>query len=218
MSFDNFVQSTLSVALTDTGNILTLTAAVAPNRLPPTDGGVVVLADSIGRPSFVEIISYAARSGLNLTGVVRGLEGTTARAWGIGTPIYQPLTATGYQAGLDAKVDKVGGKGLSTNDYSTAEKNKLALSLDRVLSSSADFTAAINTEYWLATTCTVTLPSYTGVPTGTRIPFSKSVNATPIIQAAAGQNIRYGAVLDTSVQYNINADLVFVFNGTEWEV
>lgn len=103
MSFDNFVQSTLSVVLTDTANILTLSDAIAPYRLPPTDGGVVVLADSIGRPTYVEIISYAARSGFNLTGVVRGLEGTTARAWGIGTPLYQPLTATGYQSALDSK-------------------------------------------------------------------------------------------------------------------
>ena len=33
---------------------------------------------------------------------------------------------TGLQAALDGKVDKVTGKGLSTNDYTTAEKNKLA--------------------------------------------------------------------------------------------
>lgn len=33
---------------------------------------------------------------------------------------------TGLQTALDAKVDKVGGKGLSTEDYTTAEKSKLA--------------------------------------------------------------------------------------------
>ena len=34
--------------------------------------------------------------------------------------------STAQQAALDAKVDKVNGKGLSTNDYTTEEKNKLA--------------------------------------------------------------------------------------------
>lgn len=34
--------------------------------------------------------------------------------------------STAQQAALDGKVDKVTGKGLSTNDYTTAEKNKLA--------------------------------------------------------------------------------------------
>lgn len=82
----------------------------------------------------------------------------------------------------------------------------------------ADFIATINTHHWLATTLTAILPSYAGLTAGTRIPFSKAAGATPIIQAAPGQNIRYGNILDTSVQFSINAILTFVFNGTEWEV
>lgn len=35
-------------------------------------------------------------------------------------------TVAGLQSALDAKVDKVAGKGLSTEDYTTSEKNKLA--------------------------------------------------------------------------------------------
>src|SRR5699024_115232 len=35
-------------------------------------------------------------------------------------------TTTALTTGLNSKVDKVFGKGLSTNNYSTAEKNKLA--------------------------------------------------------------------------------------------
>lgn len=39
----------------------------------------------------------------------------------------QPIASvTGLQTALDAKVDKVAGKALSTEDYTTAEKNKLA--------------------------------------------------------------------------------------------
>ena len=36
------------------------------------------------------------------------------------------ITSTAVATALDNKVDKVSGKGLSTNDYTTAEKNKLA--------------------------------------------------------------------------------------------
>lgn len=308
MSFDNFVQTTLSVALTATANILTLSDAIAPYRLPPTDGGVVVLADSIGRPTYVEIISYAARSGFNLTGVVRGLEGTTARAWGIGTPLYQPLTATGFQSALDAKLPLAGGtlsgplnmappptltstiitdigaassnnvyitgtatihgfgnKPVGTRRYltflsslvlthhatnlilpgaanitvqggDTAEFVSTGPSRWRCTSymradgtplvntamtpqvKSADFTATVNVGYWLSTTLTVTLPSYAGLAAGARISFDKALAAVPIIQAAVDQNIRASGGLDTSVQYNINAALIFTYNGTEWEV
>ena len=39
---------------------------------------------------------------------------------------FTPVSDAEFVAGLATKVDKVTGKGLSTNDYTTAEKNKLA--------------------------------------------------------------------------------------------
>jgi hypothetical protein len=39
---------------------------------------------------------------------------------------FTPVSDTELATGLGTKVDKVAGKGLSTNDYTTAEKNKLA--------------------------------------------------------------------------------------------
>lgn len=42
------------------------------------------------------------------------------------THAHSVSEVTGLQAALDAKVDKVTGKGLSTEDYTTAEKSKLA--------------------------------------------------------------------------------------------
>lgn len=98
MSNANFVQGALSVPVAIDGLIMTLGEAVAPYSLPPTDGGILVLADSVSRPSFVEIISYTSRSGQNLTGVVRAQEGTTARAWGVGTYVYQSLTAAQFNS------------------------------------------------------------------------------------------------------------------------
>ncbi|MPS58903.1 MAG: hypothetical protein E2594_17295 [Pseudomonas sp.] len=93
MSYENFVQVQLAEPLTEAGDSITLASAVAPNQLPPEDGGVLVLADSLGKPSFVEIIRYASRAGLVLSGVVRGQEGTAARDWIAGTFCYQSLTA-----------------------------------------------------------------------------------------------------------------------------
>lgn len=98
MSNANFVQGALSVPVAIDGLIMTLGEAVAPYSLPPTDGGILVLADSVSRPSFVEIISYTSRSGQNLTGVLRAQEGTTARAWGVGTYVYQSLTAAQFNS------------------------------------------------------------------------------------------------------------------------
>ena len=100
MSYANFVQAQLAEPLAIDGTSLTLTDAAAPNQLPPTDGGVLVLADSLGKPSFVEIIRYTERSGQTLTGITRGQEDTAARAWPAGTQCYQSLTAGGFEDAL----------------------------------------------------------------------------------------------------------------------
>lgn len=48
-------------------------------------------------------------------------------AWGTNDSIaFSLVTANAAISGLNGKVDKVEGKGLSTNDYTTAEKNKLS--------------------------------------------------------------------------------------------
>lgn len=93
MSYENFVQVQLAEPLAEAGDSIALVSAVAPNQLPPTDGGVLVLTDSPGKPSFVEIIRYTSRVGLMLSGVLRGQEGTAARSWAAGSYCYQSLTA-----------------------------------------------------------------------------------------------------------------------------
>lgn len=48
-------------------------------------------------------------------------------AWGTNdSVVFSLVTANAAISGLNGKVDKVEGKGLSTNDYTTAEKNKLS--------------------------------------------------------------------------------------------
>lgn len=126
MSVDNFVQCRVVTPLSASSVQVVLLDAEPPYQLPPADGGTLVLCDSVGRPSFLEVISYTSRNGLVLYGVSRGQEGTTALTWNGVTYLYQALTADQYEASLFAKVDKVTGKQLSTEDYSSAEKTKLA--------------------------------------------------------------------------------------------
>lgn len=145
-SFENFVQCRVVTPFTAAATEIGLFAADEPHRLPAEGGGVLVLTDSPYRPSALEVIRYGRRSGLELYEVSRAQEGTTARDWAGVAFCYQALTAgelerlLGEKAdadaldglrqeaetALDAKVDKVAGKGLSSNDYTTTEKNKLA--------------------------------------------------------------------------------------------
>ncbi len=67
---------------------------------------------------------------------------------------------------------------------------------------------------------TVTLPdTTTPPPKGTAVRFTKALGAEPTIQAGAG-----GAVIQTakgsaaSVLFDLDAEVIFVFNGTDWEV
>src|SRR5690606_5058692 len=145
-SFENFVQCRVVTPFTAAATEIGLFVAEAPYRLPAEDGGVLVLTDSPYRPSVLEVIRYGRRSGMALYEVSRAQEGTTARDWTGVAFCYQALTAgelaqlLGQKAdlsaldelredaetALDSKVDKIAGKGLSTNDFTTAEKNKLA--------------------------------------------------------------------------------------------
>lgn len=97
MSFANFVQGQLATALAANGGTATLDAAQAPFQLPPADGGVIILSDSLGKPSYVEIVRYSSRTGLVLNDLMRAQEGTTARVWPVGSYCYQALTAQGFE-------------------------------------------------------------------------------------------------------------------------
>jgi len=190
MSFSNFVQCQLSASLVAADVSLTLQAPTAPYQLPPATGGVLVLADSVGRPSQVEILRYASRAGNVLSGLQRGQEGTVALDWPVGSFCYQALTAGEY-----AKVSALQAQ-------------------------TADFTAVLEGRYWLGTTLVVTLPDTTTPPVaGSAVRFAKARGVTPTIQVGAG-----AAVIQTakgsaaSVLFDLDAEIVFVFNGTDWEI
>lgn len=103
MTYENFVQAQLAAPLGSSDTTLTLANPIGAYRLPPATGGILVLADSVGSPAFTEIVSYVSRSGNTLSGLTRGQEGTSARAWPAGTFCYQSLTAGDFANALGLK-------------------------------------------------------------------------------------------------------------------
>lgn len=92
-TYDNFVQATLVASLSAVATSIALAPIVAPYKYPGAGGGILILADSIVKPTRYEIISYASITGNTLNGLVRGLEGSTAQVWPQNTFCYQSLTA-----------------------------------------------------------------------------------------------------------------------------
>lgn len=103
MSVKNLVQCPLITPVSSTATELILGAVSAPYSLPPLDGGILVIADSPSKPSFVEFIKYTHRIDNVLYGVSRGQEETAARNWTGVTYVYQALTADQYTSELASK-------------------------------------------------------------------------------------------------------------------
>lgn len=105
MSVKNFVQCGLVTPIAANTVELVLVAPTASYQYPPLDGGTLVIADSVARPTFYEIITYTHRIDNVLYGVVRAKEGTTARSWTGSVWVYQALTAQDYVDALALKAN-----------------------------------------------------------------------------------------------------------------
>ena len=105
MSVKNFVQCGLVTPVATNTTELVLVAPTASYQYPDLAGGTLVIADSVARPTFYEIISYTHRIDNVLYGVVRAKEGTVARAWTGSVWIYQALTAQDYLDALALKAN-----------------------------------------------------------------------------------------------------------------
>lgn len=111
---------TINAAQTDITVVDASVLPAAPNML------------TIGTGEDAELVLMSAKTGSIIT-VTRGYNGTTAKSWEADEWVYRAITAqdvSALQANINAinagKVDAESGKGLSTNDYTTAEKQKLA--------------------------------------------------------------------------------------------
>ena len=121
---DPITTSSTSIEVTN-GNLFSV-ATVDTGALSSGDWFKAVLQDD----SNIEIVyvrTHELVTSPNLmTNVLRGQDGTTAKAFPAGAVFGIRPTAGDMDAAINGKVDKVAGKGLSTEDYSTADKDKLA--------------------------------------------------------------------------------------------
>ena len=171
MSVKNFVQCGLVTPVAANTTELVLMAPTASYQYPPLDGGTLVIADSVARPSFYEIVSYTHRIENVLYGVVRAKEGTTARSWSGVTWIYQALTAQDYvdalalKAALDSPAltgtptAPTAALGVNTNQIATMAAVKAAIDnliggAPGALDALNEFAAALGNDPNFATTMT----------------------------------------------------------------
>ena len=121
---DPITTSSTSIEVTN-GNLFSV-ATVDTGALSSGDWFKAVLQDD----SNIEIVyvrTHELVTSPNLmTNVLRGQDGTTAKAFPAGAVFGIRPTAGDMDAAINGKVDKVAGKGLSTENYSTADKDKLA--------------------------------------------------------------------------------------------
>ena len=115
-------------ALAETINAAQTDITVADASILPTAPNVL----TIGTGEDAELVLMSAKTG-NIITVTRGYNGTAAKSWETDEWVYRAITAqdvSALQANVNAinagKVDAESGKGLSSNDYTSAEKQKLA--------------------------------------------------------------------------------------------
>lgn len=120
--YSNNAITALTAAITASATTLTVANGAVLPALTAGDYFLVTLIglNANGAEDKWEIVKVTARSSNTLT-VVRGQEGTTAQAWANGTLVEARLTA-GTLANL---VEKVAGKQLSTEDFTSALLAKL---------------------------------------------------------------------------------------------
>lgn len=188
MGYNNFVRCQLSASITSTDTSITLSSNTSPFNLPPTDGGTLVLADSINKPSKLEIITYTSRSGLVLTGVVRGAESTTAQSWPSSSYCYMSFTAlmlTSFKADMSAALQTVVNK---------QDKHTNLTALSGITSGTGLFKRASDGSWVLDTTqySTVTLASATPLAgsisgsVGTSLKAAKEDHTHPLQTSVSG--------------------------------
>ena len=156
------------------------------------------------------------------------------------------FTTGGAYTELNKKVDKVSGKGLSTNDYTTDEKNKLAgIAAGAEVNVQSDWNATSGDAFiknkptipdsfqWFGTSSTaaatvqkeVSIPSITSLKTGQIIVVMPTVTSTVAdstlkLNSFDAYPMRYNnAAITTStdsIVWSANIPSLFVFDGSYW--
>tara|TARA_B110000116_G_scaffold269238_1_gene284789 strand:- start:3122 stop:3691 length:570 start_codon:yes stop_codon:yes gene_type:complete len=123
MSYQNNVLTQLSEGISSSASTIKLDVPEAPYKAPLSAGGTLVLADSSGLPTKLEIISYvsASTSGnvITLTGCARGREGTIGRVWTSLDVCYQAVTAgmlNSINSNINGRIENDTGGELKASD------------------------------------------------------------------------------------------------------
>lgn len=77
----------------------------------------------------------------------------------------------------------------------------------------------IDWTYHITEAVTITLPNTASLSIGDKVTFTKAFNIVPTIQRFGSTvTIKTRRGSDSSVLFDIDAEVIFVWNGTEWEV
>lgn len=177
----NNVSGVLSLSLSEVATSMTLIDASA---FPAPVGSEFYLATLIGlnanaQESTWEIVRVTAKVSNTLT-IERAQEGTAAQAWGNGTTVQMRITA----GTMATKVDKATGKDLSTNDYTTQDKEKLA----GIAPGATNTAAPVNAD-WNAVSGLAEIKNKPAIPAGTvtsvalSVPTGFSVANSPVVNS-----------------------------------
>lgn len=134
--FSNNADASLNGAIASDTAVLVLKAGQGSKFPSPSNGDyfLVTIFERLGTTELNhEIVKCTSRTNDSLT-VSRGQEGTVAKAFPDGSLVELRVTA----GTLENKVEKVTGKSLSTEDFTTAEKSKLAGIAAAATANSAD--------------------------------------------------------------------------------
>jgi hypothetical protein len=84
---------------------------------------------------------------------------------------------------------------------------------------SANSGTSVNWTYHITTASTITLPDSATLSVGDKVVFTKKLGVVPTIQRFGSTVlIKTSLGTDSSVLFDIEAEIIFVWNGTEWEV
>jgi hypothetical protein len=77
----------------------------------------------------------------------------------------------------------------------------------------------VDQNYHINGNYTINLPDITGLTAGKSITFTKALGSTPLIQRNGTTELITSEIgSDTSLSFDVNCEIVFVFNGTNWEI
>lgn len=90
---------------------------------------------------------------------------------------------------------------------------------DRYRVLSANATTSAGWTYYITTASTITLPDTSTLSVGDKVVFTKKLGIVPTIQRFGSTVlIKTSLGTDSSVLFDIEAEIILVWNGTEWEV